>query len=113
MAFNGPRSIAAMQARTTNGDSGPLTAPLGRFLNILCNVQAAGGTTPSLALEVQWWDEAGGAWATADPVDTFTAITTAASKVKQFVVKAVTYRVVWTITGTTPTFTFGLQEYVT
>lgn len=113
MAYQSPRSIAAMQARTTNGDSGALTAPLGRNLNILCNVQAASGTTPSMTLEVQWWDEAGGAWASASPADNFTAITAAGGVVKQFSCKAVTYRVTWTITGTTPSFTFGLQEYVT
>ncbi|WP_020385929.1 hypothetical protein [Kribbella catacumbae] len=88
-------------------------ALLGQNLNVLVNVTAVSGTTPSLAVEVEWFDEANAAWAKASPGDTFTAITAAGGVVKQFVAKAARYRVAWAITGTTPSFTFGVQDYTT
>lgn len=113
MAFSAPRNIAPSQARTTFGDTGALTALLCRNLNILANVTAVSGTTPSLALSLEWWDEALAAWAVADPPDAFTAITATSAIIKKFEVKTVTYRVRWAITGTTPSFTFDLQVYET
>jgi hypothetical protein len=32
---------------------------------------------------------------------------------KQFKAKSNTYRIVWTLTGTTPSFTFSVREYTT
>jgi hypothetical protein len=52
-------------------------------------------------------------FAPGDTADAFTAITTAVNRVKNFQVKAPHYRLVWAITGTTPSFTFSASSYVT
>jgi hypothetical protein len=72
---------------------------------------AASGTTPSMTLSVEWSPDAGTTWCAADAADTFTAITTTTNLAKRFAVKSNTYRIVWTITGTTPSFTFSVREY--
>lgn len=76
-------------------------------LNLIANVTAVSGASASMTLSVQW-SEDGTVWADSDPVDTFTAITATKSVVKQFQVKARLFRVVYTITGTSPSFTFSL-----
>lgn len=96
-------------ARTTTGNSGTSTALLPANVEtvaILVNVTAASGTTPSMTLAVQWSND-GIAWAAADPPDTFTAMTAAGVVVKNFTVRAALLRLAWTITGTTPSFTFS------
>jgi hypothetical protein len=100
-------------ARTTSGNSGMLDpGELGETLVLLVNVTAASGTTPSLALSVEWGHD-GTDWFVPETADTFTAITAAIKRVKTFERKGPLYRVVWAITGTTPSFTFSIHEYVT
>jgi hypothetical protein len=96
-------------ARTTSGNSGTASVQVPAnvdTVSVLANVTAASGTTPSLVLSVQWSND-GTTWATADPPDTFTAITAAGVVVKAFPVRAAVIRLAWTITGTTPSFTFS------
>jgi hypothetical protein len=66
-----------------------------------------------MTLSVEWSLDGGTTFGPADPVDAFTAVTNVATgvKVKLFDVKGPHYRVVWTITGTTPSFTFKLLEH--
>lgn len=52
-------------------------------------------------------------WSPAATPDTFAQITTTASVVKAFTTKAPYYRVVYTIGGTTPSFTFSVRSYET
>lgn len=84
--------------------------PNPNWLAILLNVTAASGTTPSLAVEVQWSHD-GTVWSSASPQDTFTAITATGSVVKNFQVKGRFARLSYTITGTTPSFTFTATGY--
>lgn len=117
---SGPIERVASAARTTTGNSAAImlgSAPDRnvdtegeQFLNLLCSVTAVGGT-PSMTLTVEWSHDGGAVFATADPVDTFTAITTAVAKVKGFTIKAPHYRIVWTISGGTPSLTFSIREY--
>jgi hypothetical protein len=94
-------------ARTTSGNSGALYAgPNANQVDILLLVTAASGTTPSMTVSVEW-SVNGTTFAPAETPDAFTAVTTAISKAKQFAVKAPYFRIVWTITGTTPSFTFS------
>jgi len=97
--------VAPSAARTTSGDSGYIQTPQGTGLSIMVNVTAVSGTTPSMLLTVEWTND-GINFAQGDPADTFTAITTAVNKVARFVQKGIGYRVVWTVTGTTPSLTF-------
>lgn len=114
MAYGTAREVVVSAARTTTAESAAINTnqPAGR-LNLLADVTAASGTTPTLDLSVQWSHDAGTTWADADAADSFTQLTAAAVKVKQFNVKAPTYRVKWTIAGATPSFTFSIREYLT
>lgn len=104
-------SVVASAARTTTGNSGAVATPAGANLAVLVNVTAVAGTTPSMTLSVEWSHDGGNTFAQADTADTFTAITAAGAKVKAFPVKGEHFRLVWTITGTTPSFTFAASAY--
>ena len=112
MTQQGTRVAIASGAQTATGNSAAIRlGDFGASLGLLVDVTAVSGTTPSMTLTVEWSHDAT-AWAQGDPADTFTAITAASKKVKAFTVKAPYYRVVWTITGTTPSFTFSVGEHV-
>lgn len=114
MPYLEPTLVVPSAARTTNGNSGVITpAGDGETINFNVRVTAASGTTPNLALSVEWSNDASN-FATPDgTADTFTALTATAEKVKAFERKAKFYRLVWAITGTTPSFTFLIYEYMT
>jgi hypothetical protein len=112
-----PREVIASVARTITGESGLLVAggaiQYGRpsELNLLVDATAVSGTGPSMTLSVQWSvDQV--VFAAADPADEFTAITAPAALARRFALKAPFYRVVWTIAGTLPSFTFSVHEFV-
>jgi hypothetical protein len=71
-----------------------------------------GGTSPTVTIAVQW-SHLGTSWASASPVDSFTAISAAGSVVQQFKVKGTFARVTWTSTGTPTSITFGVTGYLT
>lgn len=99
--------IISSAARTVSGNSAAITVPRGKsFVNVLVNVTAASGTTPNMALTLEWSID-GTTWIKADPADTFTAITSVTSAAKRVDVKGDYVRLVWTVTGTTPSFTFA------
>lgn len=104
----------ASAARTTSGNSGPLIiVDKGSQVSLLADVTAVSGTTPSMTLSVEWSHD-GTTFAAADPVDTHgAAITATAQRAKVYTVKGPYYRVVWAITGTTPSFTFSVRAYST
>lgn len=103
--------VAASAARTTTGQSGAIQSQ-GKQIAVEVDVTAVSGTTPSLALTIEWSDDNGTTWFQADPPDTFTALTAVGKRVKEFDVKAPYFRAVWTITGTTPSFTFAVDAYL-
>lgn len=107
MPYTHVDSPVASAARTTNGNSGlqvtPSAPSLGQ-ISVLLNVTATSGT-PNLVLSVEWSQD-GTNFAPAETADAFTAVTATGAKVKTFTVKAKFYRVVWVITGTTPSLTF-------
>jgi len=105
--------IVLSAAKTTTGQTGTLRLGLIVQLNILANVTAVSGTTPTLTLSVEWSHNAGTTWFKADPADAFTQITATGAVTKQFATKAEWFRVVWTIGGTTPSFTFTLDTHYT
>lgn len=116
MAYEAVREVVASAARTTTGTSNAIAAASlgnepGTRLNLVVNVTAVSGT-PTLDLTVEWSHDGGTTWATADPADAFTQITTAVAKAKQFAIKTPTYRLRWTIGGGTPSLTFSIQEFV-
>lgn len=114
MALTAPSVLVPSAAQTASGVSAAQKSPQDQqsVLNLLVGVTAVAGTTPSMAITVQWSEDGGQTWADADPADTFSAITAVTALVKQFTVKAPTFRIAWTITGTTPSFTFAVSGNV-
>jgi hypothetical protein len=111
MAYGDAVQFVTSAARTTTGNSGAQPVEKGLYLNLLVEVTAASGTTPTLDFTVEWSGD-GTNWATGQPADSFTQITAATVRaVKQFVAKAPFYRLVWTVGGTTPSFTFSSTRY--
>lgn len=116
--FGPPVTPHASAARTSTGQTGAfaigddLAGGLGGHLNLILNVTAVSGTTPSMTCSVQWSVD-GTTWATPSPADAFAAVTATGAVVQQFAVKAPFYRVVYTITGTTPSFTFDIKSFIT
>lgn len=115
-----PRTVVASAARTATGNSGAISltnvfteARRGQRVEriaLLANITAASGTSPSLTLSVEWSHD-GTTFAAVDgTADAFAAMTAANVRVKEFTIKAPFYRVVWTISGTTPSFTFSVAE---
>ncbi len=112
MPYADPVIVVPSAARTTNGNSGSIT-PTGDGETINFNVRAtAVSGTPSLALSIEWSND-GTNFAVPETPDTFTAITTTIERVKSFERKAKFYRIVWAITGGTPSITFLIYEYST
>lgn len=112
MAYGDAAVVVASAARTTTGNSAALTCEKGRNLNLLVGVTAASGTTPTLDLTIQWSMD-GTNFGAAQTPESFTTLTVTGQTINQFAVKAPFFRVVWTIGGTTPSFTFQVSRYVT
>src|SRR5262249_62004949 len=101
-----PVLIVASAARTATGNSGALGFDFsGSNLELLIDVTAVSGTSPSLTPSVEWSMDGGTTWAQADPADVMTAITAVGTKVKEFSAEAPVFRGVWALSGTPPRFT--------
>lgn len=101
-------SAEASAARTTSGNSAAaLTNASGRNAHFFVNVTAVTGTSPTLVVRVQLQDPVGLGWidlpgaATATITGTGLTLLTVANLPR-------TYRLAWTIGGTTPSFTFSV-----
>lgn len=104
-------NVSASSAKIANGNSNLLPVPQNSLsLAIEVVVTAIGGVSPNLALTVQWSQD-GVNIADADPVDAFTAIVGVGNKSKTFAIKGEFYRLVWALTGTSPSFTFAATAY--
>ena len=104
-------TLAVSAARTTNG-AGTAATTLGDTSLLRCqlDVTAASGTTPSLTVLIE--DTLDGTnWNT---IGTFAAATAATREVIDITTPyAGTIRASWTITGTTPSFTFSVRAHGT
>ena len=114
MAFGNTQTIipAAAYTASGNGPSSVWDGSPGEWLTVLVAVTAVSGTTPTLDLKVQWSFD-GVAFSDAETPDSFTQIIGVKSVVKQFTAKGPFYRIVYTVAGTTPSFTFSASTYVT
>lgn len=104
----GTEQALASAARTTNGSS-PAIPGFGpaKTLRAQLNVTAASGTTPNLAVLVEDSVDGGVTWNT---VIAFTAKTGTGREVKDLTTPfGDQLRISWTITGTTPSFTFAVD----
>lgn len=110
--------LAASAARTTTGNGSGFTGVGGgapafaeaSSIRALLNVTAASGTTPSLTVVLEDSLDGGTTWT---QVATFTAKTAAGSEaVGVNVPFGPLLRAKWTISGTTPSFTFAVNAFV-
>lgn len=109
MAVFGPSTIVNSASRTVSGSSGALSLQgATQTIGMLINVTAATGTTPTLDLSVQWSND-GVAWAPSEDGDQFAQVTSVKASSSAFTRKGAFMRVVWTIGGTTPNFTFTVS----
>lgn len=99
--------VASGTVATTSGSSAAFKLGVHtEFVSVLVAATAI-VSTPSTVFTVEWSND-GTNFAQADTADTFTAITAIGNKVKDFSVKGLYMRLVWTITGgTSPSLTFG------
>lgn len=118
-------SIEASSAKTVTGVGATITNASGRGAIFFLNVSAVAGTAPTLDVRVQVQDPVSATWFDV-PGAAFiqrTAISTALLCVSPDVVEAAnskvsypiprTYRLAWTIGGTTPSFTFSVgAQYI-
>lgn len=109
MAFD-LNTFAASAARTATGNSGAFAVGGATQIGVGVVVTAVSGTSPSMTLSIEWSFD-GTNFGAGETATTFAAIT-AAKTTHQFVaVRAPYFRLVWTITGTTPSFTFSATSY--
>lgn len=102
-------NLVTAQVVTTSGNSGDgCTGPISGNTPILLNVTAVSGTLPTMDLAMEWSAD-GVTWFPGQPADTFTQVTAVVKVCKAFVTKGPHFRIVWTIGGTTPSFTFTVQ----
>jgi hypothetical protein len=102
-------TLVASAARTATGNSAAL--PVGSnsaTIELEVEVTAVSGTTPSMAVTVLWSEDGTNFGNPDGSSDAFTAITGVTNVVKNLTVRAAYMQVVWTITGTTPSFTFSV-----
>lgn len=100
-------TIVASAARTTSSQSSSVTG-WNRGAGAVCklDVTAASGTTPQLTVTVQDSPD-GTTWTTRDTFGVKTAISNETRNLPTTL--DAFQRVGWTITGTTPSFTFSVQ----
>jgi hypothetical protein len=111
-------AVAASAARTTAGNSGVLDNEGADFGHIVVDVTAASGTSPVLVVTVQGVDPVSGKTYTLLASANITGVSTTVLKVGPALTAAANavandvmpkqWQVSWTITGTTPSFTFSV-----
>lgn len=99
------RTDVALAARTTSGNSGTLSSEGFFSISAVVNITAVSGTNPTLDIDLESSDD-GTNWQT---IYTQTRATTASVVFNPGVQNpSLYYRFRWTISGTTPSFTFSV-----
>ena len=119
--FYGPKIVIPPGTYTVTGNGVALPPPaLGNSLTLFLNITAASGTTPTLAVKLQCFDQVSAAWfdvpgasfavATGVSTQTLTLFPGAAVVANVSVNQSLSssYRAAYTIGGTTPSFTFSI-----
>lgn len=114
MPYGHTRDPIALAASSISGTGTTFSAACGLpdaldwvAIQVVCT--ANGGTSPSVALTVQWSMDGGTTWSDADATaaDAFTALTASGQKfVKRFQVKGTSLRLKEVTTGTSPTLSY-------
>lgn len=101
--------VQVSSAQTASGSSSALTT-VGPYQNALVtlNCTASSGSSPTLNVKVQISDDGGTTWYDLSG-SSFTQLTGTGSQAIQITNFGDTIRAVWTITGSTPSFTFAVK----
>jgi hypothetical protein len=100
-------TLVPSAARTATGNSGALTTDFFQteHMSVTLDITARSGTTPSMTLSIEKSPDAT-TWTT---IDTFPAQTNTGTVTREIYGGGWSeIRVVWTISGTTPSFTFSV-----
>ena len=103
--------VKASAATTTTGQTGAFGTGAQNTLDVFVDITAVSGTTPSMTVNVEWSND-GSTWFAADTADAFTAATATQKRVKEFAVKGQYARLNYTISGTTPSFTWAATALI-
>lgn len=101
---------------TATVNSAPIDTPEGAArISIFIDVTAVGGdANETLDIDLEWSPDLGTTWFQEETPQTFTQITQPNGApqriVKQFNANAPTYRLAFTLAGTTPSFTFAVDH---
>lgn len=104
-------TVKASAATTTTGQTAGFPTGYQNTLDIFVDITAVSGTTPSMTVNVEWSND-NATWFAADTADSFTAATAAQKRVKEFAVKGNYARLNYTISGTTPSFTWAATALI-
>lgn len=104
-------TVRASAAATATGQTAGFPTGYQERVCIFVDITAVSGTTPSMTVNVEWSNDNAN-WFQADTADSFTAATAAQKKVKEFVAKGLYARLNFTISGTTPSFTFAATALI-
>lgn len=97
----------ASAARTTSGNSGVISVPTGGAISGLIVVSAQSGTNPTLDITLEESYDNGTTWTPIWAADRFSAAT--GTRIIPAMAVMGLRRWVWTIAGTTPSFTFAIN----
>lgn len=100
------QTVVTSAARTANGNSSSVTGWARQGAVAKVDVTAASGTTPQLTVTVQDSPD-GSTWTTRDTFGVKTGVSNETRTIPSGL--DIFQRVAWTITGTTPSFTFSVQ----
>ena len=117
MAYEAVKDIHPSAAETATGNSGPQKLPAGTNLILAVDITAVGGDADeTMDLAIQWSPDGTLFMVPEVGADIFGQMTQpegAQTALKSFTILASWYQVVWTLAGTTPSFTFSIDQYVT
>ena len=116
-------AVEASSAKVASGNGSTQTNFNASGLFVWVNVTAVSGTTPTLTVRVQWSPDGGTTWLDLDTTNAQTAsitgVTAAVLRIYPGIATAAnaalnaplprTWRLAWTVGGTTPSFTFAAQ----
>ncbi len=107
--------VIASAEHTTDTNSAAITTPEGAArISIFIDITAVGGdANETLDIALEWSPDLGVTWFVEESPQTFTQLLQTAGAqavVKQFNANAPTYRLAFTLAGTTPSFTFAVDH---
>jgi hypothetical protein len=107
-------SVAPSAARTVTGNA-EISADMSdeTMLRMVCRVTAVSGTTPSMSVFLQDSLDGGTTWANIPGASAGPITSSASSPISSAYVGAFgpKVRILWTITGTSPSFTFSVDVF--